>query len=296
MKKILTGAVAVSVLAALAVSSSALYTERQEVTVYRNTPTIDGVINQGEWDFENAIDMNADNCFAWAGEFTCPVFFYYSWDDSGLYCAAQATDPDLCLAPAGGNPYAMDAFQIALDPGGLIGDGQGGGGMFFSIGLMEDGTLGAVYHPYGQGGGDQFDYTGAGRTTDNGWEFEILIPWSSIEILADDGFEWHHGDGTFSNAKICYLDRNDGGAETNAYTVALEGTDAGMDTTAYSYRLNFTTYVAPSLEEPEEPAVDEPTDAPVDDAPVAPTTADAGIVAAAVVMAAAAGVVLSKKH
>ena len=48
MKKILTGAVAVSVLAALAVSSSALYTERQEVTVYQNTTTIDGVINQGE--------------------------------------------------------------------------------------------------------------------------------------------------------------------------------------------------------------------------------------------------------
>ncbi len=49
------------------------------------------------------------------------------------------------------------------------------------------------------------------------------------------------------------------------------------------------------VEEPvvDEPAVDAPVDAPVTEAPV---TADAGIVAAAAVMAVAAGVVLSKKH
>ena len=50
-----------------------------------------------------------------------------------------------------------------------------------------------------------------------------------------------------------------------------------------------------TVEEPvvEEPAVEEPAvDAPVE----APVTADAGIVAAAAVMAVAAGVVLSKKH
>jgi hypothetical protein len=49
------------------------------------------------------------------------------------------------------------------------------------------------------------------------------------------------------------------------------------------------------VEEPvvDEPAVDAPVDAPATEAPV---TADAGIVAAAAVMAVAAGVVLSKKH
>lgn len=75
---------------------------------------------------------------------------------------------------------------------------------------------------------------------------------------------------------------------------------AGGDTAPYMAVDNFGTlvfaeYVAPVVDEP---AADEPaTDAPVvDDAPVAPVTADAGIVVAAVVMAAAAGVVLSKKH
>ena len=51
-------------------------------------------------------------------------------------------------------------------------------------------------------------------------------------------------------------------------------------------------YVAPAEPEVDEPAVDAPVDAPAE----APVTADAGIVAAAAVMAIAAGVVLSKKH
>ena len=51
-------------------------------------------------------------------------------------------------------------------------------------------------------------------------------------------------------------------------------------------------YVAPAEPEVDEPVVDAPVDAPAE----APVTADAGIVAAAAVMAIAAGVVLSKKH
>ena len=62
MKKILTGVLAVSLLASLAISASALEdAERTDVTVYKNTPTIDGVINNGEWDQDNAIDITADN-------------------------------------------------------------------------------------------------------------------------------------------------------------------------------------------------------------------------------------------
>ena len=67
MKKILTGVLAVSLLASLAISASALEdAERTDVTVYKNTPTIDGVINNGEWDQDNAIDITADNAMLWA--------------------------------------------------------------------------------------------------------------------------------------------------------------------------------------------------------------------------------------
>ena len=46
------------------------------------------------------------------------------------------------------------------------------------------------------------------------------------------------------------------------------------------------------LGQTDEPVVDEPTE----DVPATPVTSDAGIVAAAAVMAVAAGIVLSKKH
>ena len=307
MKKILVLVLSVAMLAALAVPASALITERQTVTVNQwpagYKPTIDGIINPGEWDKENAVDMNADNCFAWAGEFSCPVYFYYSWDDEGLWCAAEVADPDVCLADSSAltNVYGMDAFQVALDPGQMIAEGQGGGGMFYSIGPMDNGALGACYHPYGGAAEDlAAGYTGAYTKTATGWSFEMVIPWGSIEILADDGYEWHHSADNFINAKICYLDRNEGGAVTNAYTISIEGTDAGMDTNDYAFRLQLSTKATIALEEPEAeaPAEAEAAVEVVDVAPAttAPVTADAGIVVAAVVMAVAAGVVLSKKH
>ena len=292
MKKILAGAMTVSLVAALAVSASALYADRENVTVYSNTPTLDGVINAGEWDQVNAIEMTTDNSEPWAGEINNIVKFYYSWDEKGLYLAADVIDTDVNMAPDSTAVYNMDAFQIALDPGGLIGADAGDGGMFFSIGPIADGTLGAVYHPYGTGSGDPFDYKGAYSVSDSGWQFEMIIPWTSIEILGGDGYAWTHGDGQSINALLCMLDREEEGAVTNAYKIAIADRVSFLPAD-YPLSLNLSTYVAPSLDV-EEPTVDEPaTDAPAADTPA---TADAGIVAAAAVMAVAAGVVLSKKH
>ncbi|MBQ8577195.1 MAG: hypothetical protein IJ449_04415 [Clostridia bacterium] len=290
MKKILAGVMSVSMLAALAVSASALLADRQDVTVYSNTPTLDGVINVGEWDQENALDMTTDNSEPWAGEINNAVYFYYSWDETGLWLAADVTDSDVVKAADASDVYNKDAFQIALDPHGLLADGGETGGMFYTIAPLEDGSLGAFYHPYGLAG-EEFNFQGAYSITANGWQFEMVIPWTSIEILADDGYEWHHADGEYMNALICMLDREEDGATTNAYKVAIDGR-VSFDPADYPLKLNLSTYVAPSLEV-EEPAADEVVDAPADEAP---TTADAGIVAAVAVMAAAAGVVLSKKH
>lgn len=293
MKKLLTGALAVSLLASLAISASALEdAERTDVTVYANTPTIDGVINDGEWDKDNALDVNADNAMLWGGdEINNLVYFYYSWDDNGLYLAAEVSDTDVCMPADISEVYNLDAFQIAIDPAGLIGDDAGAGAMFYSIGPMKDGKLGAVYHPYG-GAAEEFEYTGAYTMTDGGWEFEMIIPWTSIEILADDGYEWHHADGEVINALLCVLDREEDGAIANCYQITKTGAVTFLPED-YPLELHLSTFVAPSLEV-EEPA----EEAPADDTAAAetPVTADAGIVAAAAVMAVAAGVVLSKKH
>ena len=295
MKKILASAMAVSLLASLAISASALEDEeRTDVTVYYNTPTIDGTINNGEWDQANAIDVTADNAMLWGGdEINNLVYFYYSWDEQGLYLAADVSDTDVCMPADISEVYNLDAFQIAIDPAGLIGDDAGGGAMFYSIAPMKDGNLGAVYHPYG-GAAEEFEYTGAYKLTDDGWQFEMIIPWTSIEILGGDGYEWKHADGEVINALLCVLDREEGGAVANNYQITKTGAVTFLPED-YPLELHLSTYVAPSLEV-EEPAVEEPAvDAPAADT-TAPTTADAGFVAAAAVMAVAAGVVLSKKH
>ena len=295
MKKLLAGAMAVSLLAALTVSTAAIADEeRADVTVYFNTPTIDGTINAGEWDQANALDVTADNAMLWTGdEINNLVYFYYSWDESGLYLAADVGDTDVCKPADISEVYNLDAFQIAIDPAGLIGKDGGAGAMFYSIGPMQDGKLGAVYHPYG-GNPEEFDYTGAYTMTDDGWQFEMIIPWTSIEILGGDGYEWKHADGEVINALLCVLDREDGGAVSNNYQITKTGavTFAPVD---YPLELHLSTYVAPSLDV-EEPTAGDAVDAPADGTADAPTTADAGIVAAAAVMALAAGVVLSKKH
>ena len=295
MKKILASAMAVSMIAALAVSASAIADEeRTDVTVYYNTPTIDGTINNGEWDQANALDVTADNAMLWGGdEINNLVYFYYSWDEQGLYLAADVSDTDVCMPADISEVYNLDAFQIAIDPAGLIGDDAGGGAMFYSIGPMKDGNLGAVYHPYG-GAAEEFEYTGAYKLTDDGWQFEMIIPWSSIEILGGDGYEWKHADGEVINALLCVLDREEEGAIANCYQITKTGAVTFLPED-YPLELHLSTYVAPSLEV-EEPAVEEPAvDAPAADT-TAPTTADAGFVAAAAVMAVAAGIVLSKKH
>jgi hypothetical protein len=230
----------------------------------------------------------------WGGdEINNVVYFYYSWDDTGLYLAADVADSDVCMPADISEVYNLDAFQIAIDPAGLIGDDAGGGAMFYSIGPMKDGNLGAVYHPYG-GAAEEFEYTGAYKLTDDGWQFEMIIPWSSIEILGGDGYEWKHADGEVINALLCVLDREEEGAVANCYQITKTGAVTFLPED-YPLELHLSTYVAPSLEV-EEPAVEEPAvDAPAADT-TAPTTADAGFVAAAAVMAVAAGVVLSKKH
>ena len=295
MKKILASAMAVSMIAALAVSASAIADEeRTDVTVYYNTPTIDGTINNGEWDQANAIDVTADNAMLWGGdEINNLVYFYYSWDEQGLYLAADVSDTDVCMPADISEVYNLDAFQIAIDPAGLIGDDAGGGAMFYSIAPMKDGNLGAVYHPYG-GAAEEFEYTGAYKLTDDGWQFEMIIPWTSIEILGGDGYEWKHADGEVINALLCVLDREEGGAVANNYQITKTGAVTFLPED-YPLELHLSTFVAPSLEV-EEPADEAPADDTAAADTTAPVTADAGIVAAAAVMAVAAGVVLSKKH
>ncbi len=218
----------------------AVPTGRQNKNVVFATPEIDGVLNDGEWNNDSSIVINEENGVAWAGETISDVVFYQAWDDNGLYLAGGIEDDDLCLAPSIENVYNLDALQFALDPAGLIGNAGGGGGMFFSVGPMEDGTLGAVYHPYG-GAAEAFDYTGAYSVTENGWQFEIMIPWTSVEVLEEDGFAWTHAANEVIDALFCVLDRDEEGAVANCYMTAID--ELSFTPADYPYALKLAAKV-----------------------------------------------------
>lgn len=292
MKKLFTMLLAALCVASMGIVASAA--DRTPVTVYYNTPELDGVITDGEWDKDNAIVMDASNCQAWGGEITNAITFYYSWDDEGLYAAAQVKDNDLMIPANSSEVYAKDCFQIAIDPAGLLGKANQGGGMFYSIAVCQGETLGAVYHPYG-GAAEDFNYEGAARLTSDGWEFEMLIPWTSIEILGGDGYAWEHAEGETINALIACLDRNSDGS-SNMWKTVLAGVEATDFTPAnYALELKLEKAVAPSLETEAE-VVDVPVDDATVDAPVAPQTFDAGVIAAVAAIVSAAGYAVSKKR
>ncbi len=118
---------------------------------------------------------------------------------------------------------------------------------------------------------------------DDFYVVEIFCPWQT------EGFT--PAIGTKIGFTVSFNDDIDldGGRDSYAYWETTEASGSYWSETQALPKIEFVA--GPEV------AVDEPAvDTPVEDTPVAPVTADAGIVAAAAVMAAAAGIVLSKKH
>jgi len=290
MKKFFALALASVMVAAMSISAAALPADKVTIDVYKNTPVMDGVISEGEWDTDNVVVLGKDTALAWAGEVTDDVDYYFCWDDKGLYIGVDAADNDVNSPQTVSEVYNLDAVQFAIDPAGLIGAAGGGGAMFFSVAMLSDGSLGALYHPYG-GGGIEFTYSGACAESADGWSFEMMIPWTeSIEILGGDGYAWTHGDGQEINFILAMLDRDDSGATTNAYLTAVE-TNPQVDFTPanYCYKMILHDETAPSL------VVEEVVETPAE-TPAAPQTFDAGVIAAVAAIVSAAGYAISKKR
>ena len=245
------------------------------ISVPKATPTIDGEIDALEWNRDNYIEMDSSNCQAWAGEIIDKVTFYYYWDDSGLYCAAKVIDEDVNLCYDGDSPYTLDCFQIALNPGNLI-DGVDQG-ILFSIGVTDNGNVEEQRHNYEDGLITE-NCVGKGKTNDDGWQLELLIPWDQINVL-DTKFTPEVG--YKLDAIICLLDRDDGGGTTNAFKTVLPDGDVN-DFTVASYALTLTLEEEKAaeevlaIEEEAAPAEAAPAEAPAETpAPVAEAAAPA---------------------
>jgi len=152
-------------------------------------PTIDGVINDGEWDASSYFKLDKSNATVWVGAIDDKDVseFYFAWGNKGLYVGVkvqnvsnpvEVKNPDSWLT---GN---SDCVQIAVNPGQLIKNGTQG--LFFDIGARADG---GVYVFRNVHGGQAIKVEGksvghvAGSTT---YTLEVIIPWSAFQLKTED--------------------------------------------------------------------------------------------------------------
>ncbi len=223
MKKLLTVIITIAMMASLFIPQASAANDRKFVQVLQASEgqiTIDGVINDSEWDKTNRLSLstkgtgenNSVKLTKWTENDVDDIQFYYSWSDAGLYMAAEVIDTTPAPIAKQETPTVNiegDRFQIALNPMGLIGDDWQG--LFFTFARiqMEEGdTSGDILpmaHNWLQGMLDgstdmacvfnstrdaDVDLTGYGATfegkyvpTENGWNMELLLP---MDLIASE--------------------------------------------------------------------------------------------------------------
>lgn len=301
MKKFGAIALSAAILSALAVSASAAYIPQQDdpstiqFTLNKGYTAwaADGVISEGEYakiDFKAsqlsiaaASDEDAETAIQ------LPISLYMSYDADYVYVACEtAADQYICDVDESskGNMWAAHAIQLSFaNIDATVSEERVELGYclssldneMYSISWFD--PMGIGYLP-----DDNGDYI----VVKNGNElvYEMRVPFEAFEEK-----KLVEGDKFLGSVIWAMGTSADGGADAYVHEQLGYGVsgDPGKDPTGHA---TFTLGAAL-----EAPVVDEPAvDAPVDGGATAPTTADAGIVAAAAVMAVAAGVVLSKKH
>jgi hypothetical protein len=301
MKKFGAIALSAAILSAMAVSASAAYIEQaaDPATITFTIPqgytawAADGVISEGEYAKIDVkpewISIAAASDEAAATAIQLPISLYMSYDANYVYVACEtAADQYVCDIDDSnaGNMWAAHAIQLsfanidATDSAERVELGYALSSLdnnLYAVSWFD--PMGIAYDP-----DDAGDYTVV--KTGNSLVYEMRVPFAAFE-------EKNLVEGNkFLGSVIWAMGTSeDGGSDAYVHEQLGYGVsgDPGKDPTGHA-----TFTLGAALEAPvvEEPAVD----APAEGGATAPTTADAGIVAAAAVMAIAAGVVLSKKH
>ena len=282
MKKLFSVILAGVILSSLAASVSASYDAAKVADVPKvpsaDLITIDGEMNDAVWADAVKVEINQ---FNGGTENDTHGTAYMLWGDNTLYLFYDVTDPEI-VPPAEdlqqNSPWNTDSVEMFFDFGNEHAD------LVQQFRVDCSGWL--SYKPeggatsYGPDAGKYFgDY--AVKMDKDGYNVEVAVNLSEWGLAEGDaiGLQLQINDMTAANET----------GTTAVYNMAQSLGAKSWDADLYDY-----VVLGAPLEVPEEPV----EDAPVEDAPAesAPVTADAGIVAAAAVMAIAAGVVLSKKH
>ena len=283
MKKLFSVILAGVILSSLAASVSASYDAAKVADVPKvpsaDLITIDGEMNDAVWADAVKVELNQFNVGEDNGTHGTA---YMLWGDNTWYLFYDVSDAEI-VPPAEdlqqNSPWNTDSVEMFFDFGNEHADLV----QQFRVdcsGWLSYYTEGGADSIYGPEAGQFFgDY--AVKMDKDGYNVEVAVNLEKWGLKEGDaiGLQLQINDMTAANET----------GTTAVYNMAQSLGAGSWDADLYDY-----VVLGAPLEVPEEPV----EDAPVEDAPAesAPITADAGIVAAAAVMAVAAGVVLSKKH
>ena len=209
-----------------------------EMTIPYGKPTVDGVIEDGEYKCTYVMDKTT--AAAWVGEVgNSSVIWHLAWDEGGLYYAGTINDSTPSWRDANGHWVGIDCLELAINPGRLL-KGSKAEGVFFSFGSMKDGSVVGYRHNFADGlVSDVITGANTGHVegTDS-YTMEVSIPWSLVQIKENctvGGKESIRLDATKWEATV--------GAQLGLLPCAIDSLDAhGRDIIAYKF--NGTDFIA----------------------------------------------------
>ena len=187
MKRTVFAILFVILLALSAIPTASAKADFEMVAQY-GTPTVDGVISEGEYAAESTYVMNAENAAAWVGEVgDSSVTWHFAWDEGGLYYAGTINDTTPSYRGEDGYWVGIDCLEIAINPGHAIPANKTNEGIFFSFGATKSGKIVAWRHNYLDGLVSD-EITGAAKGHKKGsdsYTIEVYIPWSLVRMDTD---------------------------------------------------------------------------------------------------------------
>ena len=292
MKKLVSLALAVLMLSALAISASASVDGACKGIVPQIDPGV--IVVDGEMDdvYADALKVDID-LFNTGSETGTHGEAYMLWAEGSYYLYVRVYDADVQVPTEDmqmNTPWCTDSVEMFFD----FGNNHELLTQQFRVdfsGFPSYYTEGGAEYAYGPVDAAPYFDEYAATWKDYGYNIEMKVNFSTI------GVALKQGDSIGLQLQINDMTADNESGTTAVYNMANSNDAKSWDTDLYDYvTLGEKIVIETPVEEaPAEEAAAE--EAPAAAAPAAaPTTADAGIIAAGAVMAVAAGVVLSKKH
>ena len=252
-----------------------------EMVIPYGKPTVDGVIEEGEYACTYVMDKTT--AAAWVGEVgESVVVWHLAWDEGGLYYAGTINDSTPTWRDENSHWVGLDCLELAINPG-LILKGEVTEGVFFSFGAMKDGSVIGYRHNFADGLVSDV-ITGANKghvEVTESYTMEVYIPWSLVQIKGKctvggkdnirlDATKWEPSVGAQLGLLPCAIDSfTANGSEIIAYK--FNGTDFMVGDFVVATLADKDGNTAPETEAPTEAETTVEATTPAEELTAAPT-------------------------